>query len=90
MSRLYIVTLLIYAEYIVQNAGLDDSQAGIKMAGRNINNLRYADDTTSMAESEEELKNLLIKVKEESGKAGLKLNIKKLRSWHPVPLLHGK
>ena len=79
MSRLYIVTLLIYAEYIVQNAGLDDSQAGIKMAGRNINNLRYADDTTSMAESEEELKNLLIKVKEESGKAGLKLNIKKTK-----------
>ena len=61
MSRLYIVTLLIYAEYIVQNAGLDDSQAGIKMAGRNINNFRYVDDTTSMAESEEELKNLLIK-----------------------------
>ena len=61
MSRLYIVTLLIYAEYIVQSAGLDDSQAGIKMAGRNINNLRYVDDTTSMAESEEELKNLLIK-----------------------------
>ena len=55
MSRLYIVTLLIYAEYIVQNAGLDDSQAGIKMAGRNINNLRYADDTTLMAESEEPL-----------------------------------
>ena len=61
MSRLYIVTLLIYAEYIVQNAGLDDSQAGIKMAGRNINNFRYVDDTTSMAESEEELTNLLIK-----------------------------
>ena len=63
MSRLYIVTLLIYAEYIVQNAGLDDSQAGIKMAGRNINNLRYADDTTSMAESKKELKSLLMKVK---------------------------
>ena len=63
MSRLYIVTLLIYAEYIVQNAGLDDSQAGIKMAGGNINNLRYADDTTLMAESKEELKSLLMKVK---------------------------
>ena len=86
MSRLYIVTLLIYAEYIVQNAGLDDSQAGIKMAGRNINNLRYADDTTSMAESEEELKNLLIKVKEESGKAGLKLNIHKMKIMASSPI----
>ena len=86
MSRLYIVTLLIYAEYIVQNAGLDDSQAGIKMAGRNINNLRYADDTTSMAESEEELKNLLIKVKEESGIAGLKLNIHKMKIMASSPI----
>ena len=86
MSRLYIVTLLIYAEYIVQNAGLDDSQAGIKMAGRNINNLRYADDTTSMAESEEELKNLLIKVKEESEKADLKLNIKKTKTMACSPI----
>ena len=60
------------------------------MAGRNINNFRYADDTTLMAESEEELKNLLMKVKVESEKAGLKLNIQKLRSQHPVPLLHGK
>ena len=77
MSRLYIVTLLIYAEYIVQNAGLDDSQAGIKMAGRNISKHRYADDTTLMAESEEELKSLLTKVKEESEKDGLKLNIGK-------------
>ena len=74
----------------MQNAGLDEAQAGIKIARRNINNLRYADDTTLMAESEEELKSLLIKVKEESEKAGLKLNIQKLRSWHLVPSLHGK
>ena len=73
------------------NAGLDEVQAGIKIARRNINNLRHTDDTTLMAESEEELKNLLMKVKEESEKAGLKLNIqKKLRSWHPVPSLHDK
>ena len=64
-----------YAEYIMQNAGLDDPQAGIKIAGRNINNLRYADDATLMAEHEEELKSLLMKVKEESEKAALKLNI---------------
>ena len=68
----------LYAEYIIQNDGLDDSQAGIKIAGRNINNLRYGDGTTLMAESEEELNNLSMKVKEESEKAGLKLNIKKL------------
>ena len=74
----------------MQNAGLDETQAGIKIAGRNINNLRYADDTTLMAESEEELKGLLMKVKEESDKVGLKLNIQKLRSWHLVPSLHGK
>ena len=72
-------------------AGLDEAQAGIKIAGRNINNLRYADDTTLMAESKEELKSLLMKVKEESEKAGLKLSIqKKQRSWHPVPSLHDK
>ena len=65
----------LYAEYIVRNAGLEERQAGIKPAGRNINNLRYADDTTLMAESEEELKSLLMKVKEESEKVGLKLNI---------------
>ena len=65
----------LYAEYIMKNAGLDEAQAGIKIAGRNINNLRYADDTTLMAESEEELNSLLMKVKEESEKAGLKLNI---------------
>ena len=79
----------LYAEYIMRNAGLDEAQAGIKIARRNINNLRYADDTTLMAESEEELKSLLIKVKEESEKAGLKLNIQILRSWHLVPSLHG-
>ena len=70
----------LYAEYIIQNAALNESQAGIKIAGRNINNLRYADDTTLMAEKEEELKNLLMKGKEESEKAGLKVSFKKLRS----------
>ena len=71
------------AEYIMRNAGLDEAQAGIKTAGRNSNNLRYADNTTLMAESEEELKNLLIKVKEESEKAGLKLNIQKTKIMAP-------
>ena len=80
----------LYAEYIMRNAGLEEAQAGIKIAGRNIHNLRYADDTILMAESEEELKSLLMKVKEESEKVGLKLNIQKTRSWHPVPSLHGK
>ena len=80
----------LYAEYIMRNAGLEEIQAGIKISGRNINNLRYSDDTTLMAESEEELKSLLMKVKEESEKVGLKLNIQKTRSWHPVPSLHGK
>ena len=70
----------LYAEYTMRNAGLDEAQAGIKIAGRNINNLRYADNTTLMAESEEELKSLSMKVKEKSEKAGLKLNIQKLRS----------
>ena len=76
----------------MRNAGLDEAQAGIKIAWKNINNLRYAEDTTLMAESEEELKNLLIllKVKEESEKVGLNSAFRKLRSWHPVPLLHGK
>ena len=75
----------------MRNARLDELQAGIKIARRNINNFRYANDTTLMAESEEELKNLLRRVKEESEKASLKPNIKKkLRSWHPVPSLHGK
>ena len=73
-----------------RNAGLEEAQAGIKIAGRNINNLRYADDTTLVAESEEELKSLLMKVKEENEKVGLKLTFKKLRSWHLVPSLHGK
>ena len=68
-----------YAEYIMQNAGLDEAQAGIKIAGRNINNLRYADDTTLMTESKEELKNVLMKVKEESEKVGLELNIQKTK-----------
>ena len=75
----------------MRNAGLDEAQFGIKVAGRNISNLRYADDTTLMAESKEELKSLLMKVKEESKKAGLKCNIfKKLISWHLVLSLHGK
>ena len=70
--------------------GLDETQAGIKIARRNINNLRYADDTTLTAESEEELKKLLMKMQEESEKVGLKLNTHKLRLWHLVPSLHGK
>ena len=74
----------------MRNAGLEEAQAGIKTAGRNINNLRYGGDTTLMAESEEELKSLLMQVKEESEKPGLKLSIQNLRSWHPVPSLHGK
>ena len=76
----------LYAEYIKQNARLDEAQAGIKFAGRNINNLRYADDTTLMAESEEELKNLLMKVKEESERAGLKLNIQKTKIMVSRPI----
>ena len=80
----------LYAEYIMRNAGLDEAQAEIKIARRNINNLRYADGTTIMAESEEELKSLLMKVKEESENVGLKLSIEKLRSWHLVPAHHGK
>ena len=74
----------------MQNTRLDEAQTVIKIAGRNINNLRFADDTTLMEESEEELKSLLMKVKEESEKAGLKFNIQKLRSWHLDPLLLGK
>ena len=79
-----------YAEYIMRNTGLEEAQAGIKTAGRNINNLRYADDTTLMAESEEELKSLLMKVKEESEKGGLTSAFRKPKSWHLVPSLHGK
>ena len=75
-----------YAEYIMRNSGLDEAQAGIKIAGRNINNLRYADDTTLMAESEEELKSLLIKVKDESEKGGLKLNIQKTKIMASGPI----
>ena len=88
MSRLHIVTCLFnfYAEYIIGNAGLDEAQAGIKIAGRNINNFRYADDTTLMAESEEELKSLLMKVKEESEIVGLKLNIKKTKIMASGPI----
>ena len=74
----------------MRNAGLDEAQAGIKIAGRNINNLRHADDTTLMAESEEELKSLLMKVKEESEKVGLKFNFRKKRSWHLVSSFHGQ
>ena len=76
----------LYAEYIIRRAGLDEAQAGIKIAGRNINNLRYADDTTLMAESKEELKNLLMKVKEESEKFGLKLNIQKTKIMASGPI----
>ena len=75
-----------YAEYIMRNAGLEEAQAGIKIAGRNINNLRYAEDTMLMAESEEELKSLLMKVKEESEKVGLKFNIKKTRILASGPI----
>ena len=75
-----------YAEYIKRNAGLEEGQAGIKIARRNINNLRYADDTTLMAESEEELKSLLMKVKEESEKVGLKLNIQELKIMASGPI----
>ena len=91
-SRLYIVTLLIELICRVhhEKCWAGGAQAGIKIVGRNINYLRYADDTTLMAESEEELKSLLMKVKEESEKVGLKVNIQKLRSCHLVSSLHGK
>ena len=78
------------SKYIMWNAGLDEAQTRIKTAGRKINNLRYADDTTFMAESKEELKSLLMKVKGKSEKAGLKLNIQKTKICHPVPSLYGK
>ena len=88
MSRVYIVTLLfnLYAEYIMRNAGLEEAQAGIKIGGRNINNLRYADDTTLMAESKEKLKSLLMKLKEESEKFVLKLNIQKTKILASGPI----
>ena len=79
-----------YAEYIMRNAGLKEAQAGIKIAGRNINNLRYADDTTLTAESEEGLKSLLIKVKMETEKVDLKLNIQKTKIMASGPIIHGK
>ena len=78
------------AEYIMRNAGLEEAQAGIKIARRNINNIRYTDDTTLMAESEEELKSLLMKVKEESEKVGLKLNIQKMKFMASGPITSGK
>ena len=80
----------LHAEYIMRNAGLDEAQAGLKIAGRNINNLRITDDTTLMAEREEELKSLLMKVKEESEKVGLNLNIQKTKIMASGPILHGK
>ena len=76
----------LYAEYIIRNSGLEEAQAGIKIAGRNINNFRYADDTTLLAESEEELKCLLMKAKEESEKVGLKLNIQKMKIMASDPI----
>ena len=88
MSRLHIVSCLfnLYAEYIMRSAGLDEVQAGIKIAGRNIKNLRYADDTTLMAESKEEQKSLLMQAKEESEKAGLKLNIQEAKIMASSPI----
>ena len=88
MSRLYIFTLLmcLHAEHIMRNAGLEEAQAGIKTARRNINHLRYADDTTLMAESEEKLKSLLMKVKEESENVGLKLSIQKTKIMASGPI----
>ena len=83
-------SFILYAEYFKQNYGLDEAQAAIKTTGRNINNLRYTDDTSLMAESEEELKSLLMKVKEENEKVGLKLTFRKRSSWHPVPSVRGK
>ena len=80
----------LHAAYIMRNARLDEAQAVIKIARSSITNLRYADDTTLMAESEEELKSLLMKVKEESEEVVLKLNIQKTKIWHLVPSLHGK
>ena len=80
----------LYAQYIMRNTGLEEAQAGMKIAGRNINNLRYADNSTLMAESEEELKSLLMKVKEESEKVGLKLNIQKTKIMASGPITSGK
>ena len=89
--KYYCVSLSnLYAEYIMRNAGLNEAQAGIKIARRNINNFRYGDAATLIAESEEELKSLLLQVKEVNEKVGLKHTFRKLRSWHPVPSFHGK
>ena len=92
LGKEYVKAVYCHPAYLtsMRNAGLDEAQAGIKIARRNINNLRYTDNITFMSESEEELKSLFLKVKEEREKAGLKLNIQKLRSWHPVPSLHAK
>ena len=80
----------LYVKYIMRDAELDETKARIKIAGRNINNLRYADDTTLIAQKEEELKSLLMKVKEQSKNVGLNSTFRKRRSWHCVPSLHGK
>ena len=90
LKAIYCLLFNLYAEYIMRNTGLDKAQAGIKIARRNINNLRYADDTTLMAESKEELKSFLMKVKEESEKLAQNSTFRKLRSWHLVLSLHGK
>ena len=91
LRKVYERAVCCHPEHIIRNAGLDELQAGIKIGGKNINNLTYADDTTLMAESEEELNSLLKGVKEESERACLKLKIKNLRSWHLVPSsLHSK
>ena len=91
-SSLYTVTCLLnfYAEYVMQNSKPVEAQAGINIVRRNINNVKHADGTTLIAEIEEELKSLLMKVKEESGKVSLKINIQRTKSWHPVPSLHSK
>ena len=80
----------LHAGYVMRNARLDDSQAGINIAGRTIKNLKHADDTPLMAKSKEELKSFLMRVERERRKAGLKLNIQKMKTWHPVSSLHGK
>ena len=87
---MFAVSLSYIASIMLRYAGLEEAEAGIKIFSRNINNCKYADNTTLMAESEEELKSLLMKVKVESEKVGLKLTFRKRRSWHPVPSLHGK
>ena len=86
VCQVCILSPCLYAEYIMRNSGLEEAQAGIKIAGRNINNLKYADNTTLMAESEEELKSLLMKVEEESEKVGLKLNIQKMMIMASGPI----